>query len=233
MNLEVHLALTVLLWGVFAFQLWRAAKSKRLQTPFARSLWVMAFFGALIFTLYSVEMDARINSLFGQFPLTVYLKFYFALMVTHFYYSWMLPLHPAPTKLHYTLHYLCPVVGVLGLLVYPLSNHVWHLADEHQRLLLVALRDMPIMLLLIVGFIPIMKNLWQQETVPPMKVKHLVSLTFNISYLIGGAGSILGVLFSFTNLELASALNQAFWPTSLLCGVLFIISLMPHRWMRV
>lgn len=227
--LHAPVVLLALLWLIFFIRLYRSYQTGKLQTTFSRWLWLATFFGALVVTLSGEDVERALDRLVGNVPLTFYVKFVCALIVIQALYFMLRSLTQLPGWLDRLFCWGCLITIGIGLATFPAFFTLPVMAKAQLRYALLALREGVGSIYMLFVFIPVTYDMWQKETILPMKLRHFIGLMFDLSYLLLAMGNILTFIASLESLKTAAFVDRSFRPSLSLCILYFMLSGVPHR----
>lgn len=228
---NVELALVVLLWMVLAIQFIRALRRDKLRDTRDRLAWGMCILMGLVYTLSSRTAELQLDRMLGGLPVSLYIKFIGLLLIAHFYHLTLLPFSPAPERIQWAVS-VAPAVTLVLLVCFPVVA-VLPVEREVLRGVLMAVRDSVLALMMVGVFLPTGLHLVQQEHILFMRVRHVASLLFEITFIVAALMSIIVAVELVLGRDAPQTLEQLLGFTVLLRAVLFLITLVPHRWLSV
>lgn len=228
MTPEIQWMLKAGLWLTFVIAFVRAYYKKKFSDRSARRMWQIFFLWNVAFLLWGEPTERLIDPLFNDLPVTLYLKSACMLLAFHLHYLVLKPLKP-DARHHQFLTYLAPGVLVIGLISFVYYSMYQPMTYSQMRFLLVAARDMAMLVTVLIVFIPYTLLMLKRETHPPMKVKQVAALTCFTCYAtvaLSGIGAGVVTLAGGANAaDVASVTN----PVVYVAFVAFIVLLMPYR----
>lgn len=224
----MHSFIVIVLWAIFAWMLRRAIVNHRFMNRRPAYIWIQVFLALVTVSLMGKTIETEIDTIFADWPVTLYIKSMAMLSMFHLYYLTIRDID-AGSYHYWYLSYLGPSALLGGTLYYLVFSQ--HYPRPDFRYLTLALRDAIMVIYLVSAFLPSSFRLWRLEQVSSMRVKHLASMVCCLCYIgIGGVNITVAVLNGL-RLPQAESLSTAFVPVVYLGAVSFLVILVPHRWL--
>jgi hypothetical protein len=227
------LLLVMLLWALYAAMLIRALVKKQGDQQSRLLVWTMLFFVCVAFTFSGREIELYLDPSFGGFPVTLYIKFFSLTQLAHFYYLITQAVYPAPSQRIQWLQWLGPLTIMGGIVSFGLLVLLDVRNQSDIRYYVNAVRDIIIVLYMVVGIIPTNHYMWHKETVPTMRVKHVLNSLLCYTYLLLALSSLISVVVVAFELAEIEALLPLFLPLTYICYFFVLTAMVPHRWIAV
>lgn len=150
------------------------------------------------------------------------------LVAFHLHYLVLKPLKPDALH-HQFLRYFAPGMLLIGLITFIYYSIYQPVSYTQMRFLLVAARDMTMLILVLLVFIPYTLLMLKRETHPPMKVKQVAALTCFVCYAVVALSSISAGAVTLVGGENAADVASVTNPVVYVAFVAFMVLLMPYR----
>jgi hypothetical protein len=226
----MNLALIVLLWGIYLLMLARALIQRRGSTEFRVTVWMMFFCVCLVLTLSGKSAEMALDHLVAGLPISVYLK-YFAL--TQFAYLYFLLLHaykpvaPVTFSLLRGLNRIALACGAISFILLVLLGVRQH---PDVRYVVNAARDAVAAVFILIAILPRHLEMLRLETVPTMRIKHILYCMLCVAFGLATLTSLIALVSVVFDLGDVEQLLPIFQPLTYVTYLLFLFSLVPHRW---
>lgn len=225
---DVQWLLKAGLWLTFLITFIRAYRKKKFNDASARRIWQIFFLWNIAFLLWGEESERLIDAFFNNLPVTLYLKSACMLLAFHLHYLVLKPLKPN-ARHHRLLTHLAPVVLIVGIVSFVYYSIYEPVSYTHMRFLLVATRDLAMLIIVLLVFIPYTLVMLKRETHKPVKVKQVAALICFVCYsavALSGISAGVITLVGGTNAGVIASLTN---PAVYIAFVAFMVLLMPYR----
>jgi hypothetical protein len=227
------LILVIALWLLYGVLFLRTMIQKRGPQHLRLLVWTQFFLSCLTFTFTGQDTEIWADAFFDYLPVSVYVKFFCMIQIAHLYHGMIYtikPLSPARVQGLQHLHRAALVIGAVSFLWMVISGYRPDLSFRYE---VNAARDVVVSLYIIVSLLPTTLFLRQHEQIATMRLKHSVSILFCWTYLLVTATSLISLIVVRFKLADIDLLLPWFLPLTYVLYALFLIALMPHRWIVV
>lgn len=219
-----------LLWSIYIGLLARTLIRHRGTSEFRGAVWGMFFLACVAFTFSGVDVEQAADSAFNGLPVSIYIKYFTLTYGVYLHCSLLHKVKPFSAGMFRAMNWLNRTALAAGgisfalLVVFDLYDH------PDLRYYVNAGRDLIVALYMLVILIPSNLSLFKAEAVPTMRVKFALNTLFCATYVLVALSSLISlvvVLFDLTDINL---LLPIFLPLTYLVYGLFVLALLPHRW---
>lgn len=227
------LILILALWLMYVVLFLRAMLQKRGPEHLRLRVWTQFFLSCLAFTFTGQDTEIWADAFFDHLPVSIYVKFFCMIQIAHLYHGMtytIMPLSQARVNALRHLHRTAILVGLVSFLAFILFDYRPDLSFRYE---VNAARDVVLALYIILSLLPTTLFLRRNERVETMRLKHGLSILFCITYLIITGTSLISLLVVRLNLMDIELLLPWFLPFTYVLYALFLLLLLPHRWIVV
>jgi len=223
----IFLCLWLIAGGLFV----RALLRRDLYNRRIQLIWLMFWLMISSLTLWGSEAEWALDQLFGGHPVAMFFK-YVGFILGIYIYN-LLQLDALQRKPNRFFKWFGPVmigVGVIGLVLYILFRPF---PTDSLRYLVIAVRDVVMLIYLLLSTGPNAIQLLHQETVAAMRAKLWGVLLIIIAFTLTGASSIMAALMTLFNFGDPLVTSEIFRPVVYPGLLIFVFIFIPYRWIVI
>ena len=235
---SVQLFFSALIWSVFFLHVRSAIRNRKRLDHQARLMWLLVFTGCVGLTLWGESTGLAFDRYFGGRPVSIYVKFVCAILIVHLYYLALQIRFSGATLVRYRrLRFFLPffIVAITAVFLLLLTfDELPLIPRDRWRLVINGTRDLVMATFMIGLFVPANLSLMRDEEIPEMKIKHGALLLIYIIYSIGGILTFAATVFYLVGQTGVDSMLTSILPLLYVAlATLFIIALIPHRWLSL
>jgi hypothetical protein len=229
----VKLILVILLWTIYGLGLMRALIQQRGDAQSRLAIWAMFFCACLAFTFTGQEVEEQVDLFFGGLPVSIYIKYFALTQGIHMYCVLLHRVDPLSNRALQALRTLNRVGLVLGISSFILIMFLDIRYQPDTRYYVSAARDAIVAIYMFTAIIPRTIAMFHIETVPTMRIKHLIYTLFSLTYVLVAGSSLISLFVLLIDLYPVDRLLPVFLPLTYVTYGFFICALLPHRWIAI